>query len=246
MDPLRHTSSSGPPIGTWTSSSPRADGGPRYDAAMDAHRWAAGAAAATALSLAIVAGLVSFGPDAFSPGGPSASASTPATATTAGPASAYRCAYNVNSEAFTGANGTASAIGWLGDHNSIVTCLGGTFVIQDGPGNLFQNDGFGIYDGQRTTWADAGGYLPAQVTTFADQGATVSITEFADEVVLGGNPFVAVYSRVHVANPTGHSVTADPEPSPALVPLDTAPDTVPPHTTVNHDYVVVADRFVSD
>ena len=55
----------------------------------------------------------------------------------------------MNTEAFTGANGTASAIGWLGDHNSIVTCLGGTFVIQDGPGDLFQNDGFGIYDGQR-------------------------------------------------------------------------------------------------
>jgi hypothetical protein len=200
------------------------------------------AAAATALGLAIVAGLVPLGP---SVSGTAASAGTPAPTATAGPASAYRCEYNVNTEAFTGANGTASAIGWLGDHNSIITCLGGTFVVQDGPGNLFQNDGFGIYDGQRTTWADAGGYLPAQVTTFAAHGATVSITEFADEVVLGGNPFVAVYSRVHVANPTGHSVTAGPEPSPTLVPLDSAPDTVAPHASVNHDYVVVADRFGS-
>ena len=106
--------------------------------------------------------------------------------------------------------GTASAIGWLGDHNSVITCLGGTFVVQDGPGGLFQHYGFGIYDGQRTTWADADGYLPAQVTTFGDQGATVSITEFADRVVLGGAPFVAVYSRVHVANPTDHTITADP------------------------------------
>jgi len=213
---------------------------------VDAHRRAAGAAAAAALSLAVVAGLGSFGPDALRGAGASVSAGSTASTPATGPAPAYRCSYNVNTEAFTGANGTASAIGWLGDHNSIVTCLGGTFVVQDGPGDLFQNDGFGIYDGQRTTWADAGGYLPAQVTTFADGGATVSITEFADEVVLDGNPFVAVYSRVHVANPTAHGVTADPEPSSTLVPLDTAPDTVPPHGAVDHDYVVVADRFGSD
>ena len=97
--------------------------------------------------------------------------------------------------------------------------------------------------GQRTTWADAGGYLPAQVTTFGDQGATVSITEFADRVVLGGAPFVAVYSRVHVANPTGHTVTADPGASAALVPLDAAPAAVPAHHSVDHDYVVASDRF---
>ena len=160
-----------------------------------------------------------------------------------GPGPAYRCSFNVNTDAFTGANGTASAIGWLGDHNSVITCLGGTFVVQDGPGGLFQDYGFGIYEGQRTTWADAGGYLPAQVTTFDDQGATVSITEFADRVVLGGAPFVAVYSRVRVDNPTGHTVTADPAASPALVPLDTAPDAVPAHHAVNHDYVVASDRF---
>ncbi|MGO9856373.1 MAG: hypothetical protein ACLPYY_15170 [Acidimicrobiales bacterium] len=161
----------------------------------------------------------------------------------AGPAPAYRCSFNVTTDAFTGADATASAIGWLGDHNSVITCLGGTFVVQDGPGDLFQDDGFGIYDGQRVTWADAGGYLPAQVTTFDDGGATVSITEFADRVVLGGSPFVAVYSRVRVANPTTHTVTADPEASPSLIPLDAAPDSVPPHHVVDHDYVVVSDRF---
>ncbi len=149
----------------------------------------------------------------------------------------------MSTDAFTGADGTASAIGWLGDHNSVITCLGGTFVVQDGPGALFQNDGFGVYDGQRTTWADADGYLPAQVTTFKDNGATVAITEFADEVVLGGQPYVAVYSRVHVANGGGHAVDMNPQPSPALLSLDEASDTVPAHASVNHDYVVVADRF---
>ena len=103
-----------------------------------------------------------------------------------GPEPAYRCAFNVDTDAFTGAYGTASAIGWLGDHNSVITCLGGTFVVQDGPDGLFQNYGFGIYDGQRITWSDADGYLPAQVTTFTIRGgATVSITEFADRIVVG-------------------------------------------------------------
>ena len=112
-----------------------------------------------------------------------------------GPRPAYRCSFNVETDAFTGADGTASAIGWLGDHNSVITCLGGTFVIQDGPDGLFQDEGFGIYDGQRTTWADAEGYLPAQTTTFLlRRGVTASITEFADRIVVQGNPFVAVYA----------------------------------------------------
>ena len=193
-----------------------------------------------AAAVALVVALVSSGLSALAP---TAAASTPAPATAPGPAAAYRCTFNVNTDAFTGADGTASAIGWLGDHNSVITCLGGTFVVQDGPGGLFQEYGFGIYDGQRTTWADADGYLPAQVTTFADQGATVSITELADRVVLGGSPFVAVYSRVRVDNPTGRTITLDPGASSALVPLGAPADAVPAHHAVDHDYVVAADRF---
>ena len=178
---------------------------------------------------------------------PGAGPEASATSTTApGPEPAYRCPFNVGTDAFTGAHGTASTIGWLGDHNSVITCLGGTFVIQDGPGDLFQNDGFGIYDGQPMTWSDAEGYLPAQTTTFTTgDGARVSITEFADRVVLGGAPFVAVYSRVRVVNPTSRTITADPLASAALVPLQSAPDDVLPHHAVDHDYVVVADRFGS-
>jgi hypothetical protein len=125
----------------------------------------------------------------------------------------------------------------------VITCLGGTFVVQDGPGAFFVNYGFGIYDGQRTTWADAGGYLPEQVTTFEADGARVAISEFADRVDIGAEPFVAVYCRVHVSNGTGHALTVNPAPSPQLVPLDQAPDTVAPHHAADHDYAVVADRF---
>ena len=169
--------------------------------------------------------------------------STPTVPGEGGPRPQYRCTFNVNTDAFTGAYGTASAIGWLGDHNSVITCLGGTFVVQDGPGNLFQDDGFGIYQGQRATWADKGGYLPEQVTTFQTDGATVAITEFAGEVQIGGNPFVAVYCRVHIANDTSRAITIDPGASPQLVALSQATDTVAPHGTANHDYAVLADRF---
>jgi hypothetical protein len=149
----------------------------------------------------------------------------------------------VSTDAFTGAGGTASAIGWLGDHNSVITCLGGTFLVQGGPVGLFVNYGFGLYDGQRTTWSEADGYLPAQITAFTAAGAKVVITEFADRVVLGGHPFVAVYSRVRVSNPTDRTVDVDPAPSPGLVPLSTVTDTVAPGRSVDHDYVVASDRF---
>ena len=183
---------------------------------------------------------------AVTPAGQAAAApaKTSATNGTAGPRPQFRCAFNVSTDAFTGADGTASAIGWLGDHNSVITCLGGTFVVQNGPAGYFVNDGFGVYDGQRITWADVDGYLPEQITSFAtSSGATVAITEFADQVILGGNPFVAVYARVRVDNPTNHPLTIDPEASGTLVLLDHAPNTVAPHTSVDHDYAVVSDRF---
>jgi hypothetical protein len=177
--------------------------------------------------------------------GPTPAGAMTAPAAAVGPAAEYHCGFNVTTDAFTGAYGTASAIGWLGDHDSVITCLGGTFVVQAGPSGYFVNYGFGIYDGAPTTWSDADGYLPAQITTFPHDGATVSITEFADRVVLDGHAYVAVYSRVHVTNPTDRVVDADPAASPSLVALDSAPAAVPPHSSVNHDYVVVSDRFGS-
>ena len=153
---------------------------------------------------------------------------------------AYTCTFNVSTDAITGAYGTASAIGWAGNAQGVTTCLGGAFYVQDGINRAF---GFGIYSGSPTTWADAEGYLPAQITTFGYRGATVAITEFADQVVLGGNAYVAVYSRVEVTNSTNRAVSADPRPSPGLIPLATGPTSVRPHSSVAHDYVLAVDRF---
>ena len=205
------------------------------------------AAAAVALVVA-VGSLAGLAPELPATAAPAAGTSPPTPGS--GPASKYDCALSIRpaDADFTGADGTASEIGWEGNHQGVVTCLGGVFYIQD---ILFKNDaigfgtnyGFGIYDGGPTTWTDADGYLPAQITSFSRDGAKVSITEFCDKVVLGGDAFVAVYSRVAVTNPTDHVVEANPEASPGLVPLDAAPDAVAPHTSVDHDYVIASDRF---
>ena len=135
-----------------------------------------------------------------------------------GPAAKYDCALNGSTDAFTGAYATASAIGWEANQQGVVTCLGGVFLVQDG---IYRDYGFGIYNGAPTTWTDADGYLPAQITTFQRSGATVTITEFADRLVLGGHAFVAVYSRVAVHNPTGRPVTDAPDPTSGMVVLPT-------------------------
>ena len=202
----------------------------------------------TSAAVALVVALGSLAGLAPKPHSPAPGTSLPTTGS--GPASKYDCNLSIRpaDADFTGADGSASEIGWEGNHQGVVTCLGGVFYIQNvlyenyGIG-FGTNYGFGIYDGGPTTWTDADGYLPAQITTFSRHHARVSITEFADRVVLNGAAFVAVYSRVAVMNPTNHVVEANPEASPGLVPLDATPDAVAPHTTVDHDYVIASDRF---
>jgi hypothetical protein len=166
--------------------------------------------------------------------------SPPVLTTGSGPASKYDCSFNLSTDAFTGAYATASEIGWEGNHQGVVTCLGGTFLVQNGINKQF---GFGIYNGNPTRWADADGYLPAQITSFRRSGAVVSITEFADRLAVGGNAYVAVYSRVAIRNGTDHVMAVNPNPTSGMVELNAAPNTVEPHGLVVHDYVVVADRF---
>ena len=183
-----------------------------------------------------------------------ATAATAATAaSTPAQAPPYTCAPNgpPGSQTIYGTFGDASALGWTANHQGVVACLGGSFFVISGgqPGSTSTAPvtgttyGYGIYDDSATTWANADGYLPALVTTFHRDGARVTITNFGDKVTVGGHAYVAIYSRVQVANPTGQPVTLDPQASAGLIPLNQAGDTVPPGGTVNHDYVVAADRF---
>jgi len=152
------------------------------------------------------------------------------------------CTLNFTTDAFTGNYSTASAIGWAGNHQGVVTCLGGSFFVQNGINKTY---GFGLFSGGPTTWTLAQGFLPAQITTFHARGALVTITEFADQVVLNGDAYVALYCRVQVTNHTGHAIVVDPGASTGLIPLALAPNTVGAGTTVVHDYVMAVDRFGS-
>jgi hypothetical protein len=159
----------------------------------------------------------------------------PASAQSAAP---YPCPAGGGTGFTTGVD--SSAIGWLGNSQGANACLGGSFYVPNGINTTY---GFGVYNSSPTTWTNADGYLPALVTSFTSDGANVSITNFGDRVVIGGNPYVLIYSRVEVHNPTGQTVTVDPQPSAGLVSLNSAPDQVSAGATVDHDYVVAEDRF---
>jgi hypothetical protein len=187
----------------------------------------------TLVVMALISGCSAAGPASR------AGRSSAPVAAVAAPSKPYTCAPGAG-ESIYGTFGDASAIGWQGNAQGVVACLGGSFYVQDGLNTTY---GYGIYDNARTTWTNVDGYLPALISTFHHSGVDISITNFADELALGGDAYVAVYSRVAIHNPTGHTAHVDPEPSSGLIPLDSAPVNVRPGATVNHTYVIAVDRF---
>ncbi|MGI9092497.1 MAG: hypothetical protein ACR2FF_03440 [Mycobacteriales bacterium] len=155
------------------------------------------------------------------------------------PPQPYSCGVN-GSGTISGTFGDAGLIGWQGDKDGVVACLGGSFYVRDGKDATY---GYGVYDNAPTTWGLSGGYLPAAVTGFHRAGAAVTITNFGDDVTVGAHAYVVIYSRVRVSNPTGSAITLDPAATSGLVSLRSAPSRVPAHATVDHDYAVAADRF---
>ncbi len=197
-------------------------------------------------------GVLSLGSLAFAAVPATGTAATAPT-TTAPP---YNCAPNgpAGSQTVYGTFGDASAIGWAGNSQGVVACLGGSFWVDTsgpdgGPGSASTaavsgtTYGYGVYDDSKTSWVNADGYLPAMVTSFSRDGAKISITNFGDQLTVGGHSYVIIYSRVAVTNPTGAAITVDPQASAGLIPLNSASDTVPAHSTVDHDYAVPSDKF---
>jgi hypothetical protein len=199
------------------------------------------------LALATAAALAGAGGLAVVTAGPAALAAAGAAAPP------YSCAPNgpAGSQTIYGTFGDASVIGWAGNSEAVTACLGGSFFVTtgNGPGSGASaavsgtTYGYGIYNDTKTTWTNSGGYLPALVTSFQRDGARISITNFGDEVTIGGHRYVAIYSRVRVTNPTAHPITLSPQASAGLIALGSAPDRVPAGSSVNHDYVVASNRF---
>jgi hypothetical protein len=135
----------------------------------------------------------------------------------------------------------SGVIGWDGDKDAAIAHRDGSFDIRAGKNITV---GFGIYNNpSKLQWTNAGGYYPALTTRFERDNTTVTITNFGDRVTVGGNAYVAVYSRVAVFNHDSAAHTESPAASSQLLALNSASTTVQPGQTVNHDYVIAVDKF---
>ncbi|MBO3744679.1 RICIN domain-containing protein [Streptosporangiaceae bacterium NEAU-GS5] len=152
-----------------------------------------------------------------------------------------------------------SALGWDGNYWPVFTYLSGSFFARGVPvsstiggtaycGAMYSFSAYGFGGNpaaQSVQWTMDNGYLPALKTTRTSGNVTISIKDFANRVVIGGNPFVLMYARVSVTNNGTSAVSVPPGGSgPNLLRLTpTSLDTVQPGATNNHDFVVAVDAF---
>jgi hypothetical protein len=157
-----------------------------------------------------------------------------------------------------------SAFGWQGNFYPAFAYLSGSYFARGVPTTFTQGSTnfcgamysfsaftFGLAAGaappaQSIQWTMDQGFLPALTTSFTRGSVAISITNFADRVAIGTDPFVLAYTRVSVTNNGTAAVTVPPGGSgPNLVRLTPVNDSVAPGTTRNHDFVAVIDRFGS-
>ncbi|MBP2326740.1 hypothetical protein JOF56_007125 [Kibdelosporangium banguiense] len=155
-----------------------------------------------------------------------------------------------------------SAIGWQGNWYPAFSYLSGSYFARGVPTTYAQGGttycgamySFGAFtyglsagqspSAQSIQWTMDSGYLPALRTSFTRNNVAISITNFANRAVIGGNAYVLAYTRVSVTNNGTGSVTVPPAGSgPNLVRLTPAGDAVAPGQTRNHDFVAAIDRF---
>jgi hypothetical protein len=155
-----------------------------------------------------------------------------------------------------------STVGWPENWYPVFAYLSGSYFARGVPTTFTQGGttlcgamySFGVFTfglpagqappAQSIQWTMDSGYLPALRTSFTRNNVAISITNLGNRAVLGGNPFVLVYTRVSVTNNGGATVTVPPGGSgPNLVRLTPAGDAVAPGQTVNHDFVAAVDRF---
>ena len=152
-----------------------------------------------------------------------------------------------------------TVLGWDGNMWPAYEYLSGSFFARGVTTTYSQNGTsycgamytFSAYDfggapsAQSVQWTEASGYLPAMTTTRTTGSVTISITDFADKVTIGGNPFLLVYARVAVTNNGTSAVTVPPGGSgPNLVQLTSSSlSTVQPGQTSDNDFVVAVDNF---
>ncbi len=155
-----------------------------------------------------------------------------------------------------------TAIGWEGNLYAPFEYLSGSYFARGVPttyksGNQSLCGGmysfgaytYGLAAGQAPApgsvhWTMADGYLPAMTTSFTRNNVAISITDFANEQSIGGNPVEMIYTRVSVTNHGSAAVSVPAGQSgPNLVSLNQVSDSVAPGQTVHHDFVAATDTF---
>jgi hypothetical protein len=155
-----------------------------------------------------------------------------------------------------------TAIGWEGNIYAPFEYLSGSYFARGVPqtytvgsrsycGAMYSFGAYtwGLAAGQAPSpgsvqWKMADGYLPAMITSFTRDHVRISITDFADEQTIAGNPAELVYTRISVTNDGSSAVEVPPAASgPNLVALDANPDSVQPGQTVDHDFVAAVSSF---
>ena len=155
-----------------------------------------------------------------------------------------------------------SAIGWQGNFYPAFAYLSGAYFARGVPTTFTQGSTtycgamyafnvftFGLASGesppaQSIQWTMDAGYLPALRTSFTRNNVAITITNFANRVVINSNPLVLAYTRVTVTNNGASAVTVPPGASgPNLVRLTPIDDSVPAGQTRTHDFVAAIDRF---
>jgi hypothetical protein len=152
-----------------------------------------------------------------------------------------------------------TALGWTGNYWPVYEYLSGAFFARGVPTTYSANGtsycgamySFSAYDyggapgAQSVQWTEASGYLPAMTTTRTVGSVVIAITDFADKVTIGGNPFMLVYVQVAVTNNGSSAVTVPPGGSgPGLVQLTSSSlSTVQPGQTSDNQFVVAVDNF---
>jgi hypothetical protein len=152
-----------------------------------------------------------------------------------------------------------TVLGWDGNYWPVFEFLSGSFFAR-GVTTTYTQSGtsycggmytFSAYDyggapgAQSVQWTEASGYLPAMTTTRTVGSVVIAITDFADKVTIGSNPFLLVYVRVAVTNNGTAAVSVPPGGSgPNLIQLtSTSLSTVQPGQTNDNDFVVAVDNF---
>ena len=134
-----------------------------------------------------------------------------------------------------------SVFGWEDDLNGVIAYRDGSYDLR---AEKDVRISFGIYNNPSTLkWYLEDEYLPMLTTEFERDNCTVKIQNFGNKVAVKGNDYVVAYSRVSIHNHGTSSVVMDPGASSELIRLSGADLVVRAGETVNHDFMIVSDRF---